>query len=160
MTYFRSPDPGFEHRGMHYLEFLGMLAKLLGPRSYFEIGTAGGNYLARFACDAVCVDPAFRFAANPTDGRRRTLLYQMVSDDFFANFDLLKLFPHGLDIAFLDGMHRFEHLLADFMNTERFCHRHSLIILHDCLPFDLQMAERIVPVNYCWTGDVWKLFQS
>jgi hypothetical protein len=157
LTHFRPPDPEYHHRGVHYLEFLGTLAKLLGPRSYFEIGTERGASLARFACDAVCVDPTFRIQGELAGGRVRTLLFQMNADDFFAAFDLKSFFPGGLDIAFLDGLHLFEHLLSDFMNTEGCCHRRSIIFLHDCLPLNPRMAERTQRLDEWWTGDVWRL---
>ena len=53
-------------------------------------------------------------------------------------------FPKGPDIAFLDGMHRAEYLLRDFMNTERFSHERTLILLHDCLPVNARMADGVI----------------
>jgi hypothetical protein len=59
-------------------------------------------------------------------------------------------------MAFLDGMHRFEFLLRDLIGAEAACHPRSLILLHDCVPLNPDMALRKHrPVN--WTGDVWKL---
>jgi SAM-dependent methyltransferase len=92
----------------------------------------------------------------------------MRSDDFFAQHDVLELFPNGPDVAFLDGMHHFEYLLRDFINTERCCHQHSLILLHDCLPVNRRMAERELRVDpdeaeetrLWWTGDVWRLLPA
>ena len=89
----------------------------------------------------------------------------MSSDEFFAEYDVRVFFPRGVDIAFLDGMHRFEYLLRDFMNTERCCHDRSLILLHDCLPVNLRMAERKwltdpaeqESTRSWWAGDVWRL---
>jgi hypothetical protein len=68
-------------------------------------------------------------------------------------------------MAFLDGLHLFEFLLRDFMNTERVCDRNSLILLDDCLPITIEMAERDYrpaerrdkETAVWWTGDVWKL---
>ena len=64
-------------------------------------------------------------------------------------------------------MHTFEYLLRDFMNTERFGTRRSLIAKHDCLPLDEIMTirhigewqQRMPGTAYqgWWTGDVWKL---
>jgi hypothetical protein len=148
-----------------YLDFLGALATSLAPRSYFEIGTETGPSLARFTCDALCVDPAFRLAGNVTGQRKRSLFFQMTADQFFAEYDLRLFYPRGVDIAFLDGMHRFEYLLRDFMNTERCCHDGSLILIHDCLPVNLRMADRRrltddtedESTRFWWAGDVWRL---
>jgi hypothetical protein len=61
-------------------------------------------------------------------------------------------------------MHWCEFLLRDFINTEKHCHESSVIVLHDCLPVEAPIADRI----FCerenirphrkgwWTGDVWR----
>ena len=93
------------------------------------------------------------------------MMFQMGSDAFFARYRVRDYFPAGVDLSFLDGMHRFEFLLRDLINTERSCHRRSLILMHDCLPLNERMAERRprdVPeedpaTRGCWTGDVWRL---
>jgi hypothetical protein len=157
-------DPERRHRGVAYLDFLGTLATSLAPKSYFEIGTESGLSLARFNCDAVCVDPAFRLTGDPIGQRSRTLLFRLGSDQFFAEYDLRLFFPRGVDMAFLDGMHQFEYLLRDFANTESYCRSRSLVFLHDCLPVNLRMAEREWLTNSAedestrlwWTGDVWR----
>lgn len=158
-------EPDRRHRGVYYTDFLQSLATTLQPRSYFEIGTHAGDSLTRFACDAVCVDPAFRLSGDPIGQRKRSFFFQMPADDFFAEYDLRSFFPRGVDIAFLDGMHRFEYLLRDFASTERCCHDRSLILLHDCLPVNPRMAHRSwlrdetedEATQAWWTGDVWRL---
>jgi len=153
------------HRGMYYIDFMAVLNKELQPRSYFEIGTDTGSSLNCFSCDALCVDPDFRVEANVWQKRRRTLLHQSTSDDFFLGNALREFFPAGPDIAFLDGMHRAEFLLRDFMNTEIASHKRTLILLHDCLPLNTRMAERIPrqgdesegELRDAWTGDVWRV---
>ena len=80
--------------------------------------------------------------------------------NFFKNYDLRALFPKGFDVAFLDGMHRFEYLLRDFINAERFCHGRSIVFLHDCFPATFRMAERVSIVGEAWTGDVWRILPA
>jgi len=68
-------------------------------------------------------------------------------------------------MAFLKGIHRFEHLLRDSIGTEAACHPRSLILLHDCVPSNTRMSLRqFQPGDSSegdtaswWTGDVWKL---
>jgi hypothetical protein len=143
-----------------------MLDQALRPRSYFEIGTSAGCSVSVISCPAICVDPTFaRTLADDLVGNKRQLhLFQMRSDDFFASFELTRLFPDGIDLAFLDGMHNFEFLLRDFINTERYCHRRSLLLMHDCLPTNHRMAWRQFiagpedePTRFSWAGDVWKI---
>jgi hypothetical protein len=151
--------------GVAYPEFFRFLDRQLRPESYFEIGTAAGTSLKAFSCDAVCVDPRFALEGDVLAGRTAAHFFQMSSDTFFRRYDLRRLFPTGPDICFLDGMHRSEFLLRDFLNTERACHRRSIVFLHDCLPVNARMADRRgTPGDpsegewrHAWTGDVWKL---
>jgi len=145
------------HTGVLFYEFMRFLNQILRPNSYFEIGTQAGGTLAKFTCDALCVDPEFKVQSNVISGRKRTFFFQMPSDEFFADNDLRTYFPRGVDLAFLDGMHRFEFLLRDFLHTEKCCHARSIILLHDCLPTNGRMAQRVEPENEGWTGDVWKV---
>jgi len=144
------------HVGIRYLEFIKFLADQIAPSSYFEVGTRTGGSLGQIDCDAVCVDPAFAVATNVIKRRRRCFFFQMTSDDFFATYDLKQFYPEGVDLAFLDGMHRFEFLLRDFINTERFCRPDSVIFLHDSLPHTKNITNRVQTPG-AWAGDVWKV---
>jgi hypothetical protein len=151
--------------GTYYIDFFRYVNDHLRPCSYFEIGTHLGRSVRAFSCNAVCVDPEFRLDADVLAGRPQTHFYQMTSDAFFAECELRSIFANGPDICFLDGMHRSEYLLRDFTNTERQCHRRSIIFLHDCLPVNARMALRTHelghesegPWQHAWTGDVWKV---
>ena len=159
------PQQPFRHSGAYYLEFMALLNRELQPRSYFEIGTDTGLSLNCFSCDAVCVDPNFQVRMHAWQSRHRTLMFQTTSDNFFAEDGLKTYFKDGVDIAFLDGMHRAEYLLRDFMNTEKAAHKRSLILIHDCLPLNTRMAERLArqgdesegSYRDAWTGDVWRV---
>jgi hypothetical protein len=130
-----------------------------------EIGTQQGESLARMHCDAIAVDATFAFKESPTLGRRRTFLFQMSADAFFRDYNVRSFFPLGVDVAFLDGMHRIEYLLRDFINAEKSSHRRSVVLLHDCLPLNARMARRSYTpggaeegeIAQAWTGDVWKM---
>jgi hypothetical protein len=151
--------------GVPYWDFLTALHAHLAPRTYLEIGTEGGGSLALADCDTISVDPQFQLQVSATGNRRRTFFFQMPSDTFFATENVRELLGRPLDIAFLDGMHRFEFLLRDLIGAEAACHPRSLILLHDCVPLNPRMAlrqrlpadpsEGVLPT--AWTGDVWKL---
>ena len=151
--------------GVHYLEFLTALHTHLTPRSYLEVGTEKGVFLAVADCDAIAVDPRFALPAGATRNRRRTFFFQMPSDAFFATENAPALLGRPVDMAFLDGLHRFEFLLRDLIGAEAACHPRSLILLHDCVPLNPRMALRQfrsgdsseVDTADWWTGDVWKL---
>lgn len=151
--------------GMNYLKFLRELARRQKPQTYFEIGTRFGDSLAQVDCRAICVDPTFELRADYVGQKPELHLYQCDSDTFFRRPGLALLFSGGIDLAFLDGMHRIEYLVRDFINTERFCRPDSIVLIHDCLPGNAEMTERehrpqlrrnrlLAPA---WTGDVWKI---
>lgn len=156
--FLKSPEPG-RHSGELYVRFLDFLHQTLRPRSYLEIGTQTGVSLAVARCPAVAIDPEFQIDRAALGARSQTFLFQMGSDEFFRDHDVRTFFPRGVDLCFLDGMHRLEYLLRDFANAEKACHARSMIVLHDCLPLDARMAERVFSgqPGSMWAGDVWKL---
>jgi hypothetical protein len=165
-SYFKTIGRDSDHGGIPYVDFLALLNAQLAPKSYFEIGTESGESAARFACPTICIDPQFNLSSHIVAGKRELHLYQMTSDAFFAGPHLERILPDGPDIAFLDGMHRFEYLLRDFINTEMRAHSRSLLLLHDCLPQNQRMTSRLAVagpeaegphLRFAWTGDVWKI---
>lgn len=152
-------------RGVHYVEVLRALHGGLQPKNYFEIGTFTGNTLALATCATIAVDPQFHVTGNLVGPRPMTMLFQTTSDAFFREQSPSTLFGSTIDLAFLDGMHRFEYLLRDFINTEKHCRRNSVVVMHDCLPGDALITARDMSdprrnasrhPDY-WAGDVWKL---
>lgn len=151
--------------GEFYISCLSLIHTKVQPHTYLEIGTLFGQTLSLSRCRSVAVDPAFRIS-EPIPGSMPTLfLFQGTSDAFFENFDPKAVLGGPIDLAYLDGMHLFEFLLRDFMNTERHCHAGSMVVLHDCVPLDLVMTGRSMEevlsrkdTRYpgWWTGDVWK----
>lgn len=158
--------PDFTGHG--YLQVLQTLHEVLQPRNYLEIGTFTGESLALSACASLAVDPGFPFEnmdlVRRIVSKPRMLLFRMASDLFFQQHDPCALLGEKVQLAFLDGMHRCEFLLRDFINTERHCARNSIIVLHDCLPVEEPMTDRgylarpsIEPHRrHWWAGDVWR----
>lgn len=144
--------------GANYLVGLRALHAAVQPETYFEIGSFTGHSLILSKCRTVAVDPDFKLTAGSIAGKKELHLFGMTSDDFFAEGHLGKVFS-SLDMAFLDGMHLFEFLLRDFMNTEKHCTKDSVVIMHDCIPMNPAASERHwnKEVTMAWTGDVWKL---
>ena len=154
-----APDRGFPRvGGMPYLDFLSALHAGLAPEWYLEIGTQKGRSLDRARCRSIAIDPAFATAVALPGPLPELHLFQETSDDFFAG-DFLSRNGIRLDLAFLDGMHLFEFLLRDFMNCERHAAPGAVFTLHDCIPWNANMAERdrARTESNEWTGDVWKL---
>src|ERR1700731_2898841 len=63
----------------------------LMPKTYFEIGTLHGDTLALARCASLAVDPEFRLNKpeifDQIVNKPKLMLFQMASDDFFAQTD-------------------------------------------------------------------------
>ncbi len=162
-AYSRRPTEPPQHIGPYFPALLTALDEALGPCSYLDIGTGDGASLRSFSCDAVSIDTQIHQQPDMLRTRTRCLLVQQSSDVFFTTDILRQMFPAGLDIAYLHGLHFAESMLSDFINAELHCHPRSLILMPDCLPLNVRMAERRYrrvedePTGDYWTGDVWKM---
>ncbi|MBI4290911.1 MAG: tetratricopeptide repeat protein [Betaproteobacteria bacterium] len=141
--------------GERYASLLKRIHEHCRPRTYFEIGVFEGESLRLAAPEtrAIGVDPDPKPGALP--GPNQSLLRE-TSDAYFASHDLrAELGGLPVDFAFIDGMHRFEFVLRDFINVERHCAPESIICLHDTYPISRELADR-ERREYTWTGDVWR----
>jgi hypothetical protein len=153
------------HGGVSFRTLIPHVIASKRARRYLEIGVRDGATLALIDCDSIGVDPFFQFAVNPVGRKRRLHLFQETSDQFFRDRNVLELLDGRIDVTFLDGLHQFEFLLRDFMNSERVSDPNGVILLDDCLPVNAEMTERVHRVANrvdkeratWWTGDVWKL---
>lgn len=151
--------------GPAYRDFVADVVRKKFARNYLEVGVRDGKTLAGVDCPTLGVDPNFVLSVDPVRKKRVLHLYQMTSDEFFRDHDPCAIFGSPVDVAFLDGLHVFEYLLRDFINTERVCDRNSVILLDDCLPVNIEMTERQhrpelrkdKGIAGWWTGDVWKV---
>ncbi|HEX4647230.1 MAG TPA: class I SAM-dependent methyltransferase [Steroidobacteraceae bacterium] len=142
--------------GEDYLHVLGRIHRHLEPRTYLEIGVARGDSLALVLPStlAIGIDPQPNLRKAPAAHHR---IFAATSDEFFARQDVLEeLGGRAIDLAFIDGLHRFEQALRDFINVERLCARSSVILVHDCCPLDARTAQREQVTGF-WSGDIWRL---
>jgi Methyltransferase domain len=142
--------------GEIYYDVLARIHAHLRPATYLEIGIARGESLQRVLpdTDVIGIDPQPQLP-EPASARQR--IVTATSDEFFAQHDLRAEFGgRALDLAFIDGMHRFEYALRDFINVERWCAPHSVILMHDCYPLDARTSQREQRTRF-WSGDIWRL---
>jgi hypothetical protein len=141
-----------------YVRFLKRLHRHVLFDWYMEVGCRTGRSFAEVRSKTIAVDPFFRVERNVIHNKPALHIIQQTSDDFFES-GFLKAMGVKLGYSFLDGMHLFEYLLRDFMNTEPFSDTKGVIALHDCCPYDHEMTTRDVEnaPGEAWTGDVWKL---
>ena len=144
--------------GPSYLAFLDAVHRVMAFGCYLEIGCRTGRTIAPVRGPTIAVDPFFKVESNVIGAKPSLLLFQQKSDDFFASRVLEKL-GIRVSFAFLDGLHLFEYLLRDFINTEAHSRPEGVIALHDCVPFGEGMLTRDLEnlPRGAWTGDVWKL---
>jgi hypothetical protein len=145
-------------RGVRHYRFLNALHGQRLFDWYLEIGCRAGQSFAPVRSKTIAVDPFFQAEINVIGQKPALHVFQATSDDFFATGFLER---NGIRIsaAFLDGMHLFEYLLRDFMNTEANSDPAGVIMMHDCVPYDFGMTTRDLKKlpRGPWTGDVWKL---
>jgi len=144
--------------GMPYYRFLSALHETCLFDWYLEVGCRAGKSFAPVRSKTIAVDPFFQAEVNIIGKKPALHVFQQASDDFFASGFLAR---NGirLGLAFLDGMHLFEFLLRDFINTEAAMAPGGVILLHDCVPSGTGMTTRDLDnlPKRAWTGDVWKL---
>ena len=156
------------HDGMNYIDFLSELTEKRSIKRYIEIGVRSGELFSNVHAEfAIAVDKRFDISSNIAKNKKVVHLYQEASDDFFSRKNINSVLEGFPQIVFLDGMHVFEYLLRDFFNSEGLCDKNSLIIAHDCIPLNEEMADRdettakqrTIETRFhgWWTGDVWKI---
>jgi hypothetical protein len=161
-------------RGPWYTGFFERLHQKLLFDWYMEIGCRKGRSFAPARSKTIAVDPYFRANLNIIRDKPQLHVFQQTSDDFFAS-GFMEKNAIRLGLSFLDGMHLYEYLLRDVMNTEAASDPNGVIVLHDCVPSGFGMTTRdldnlprrstgawkLLPSqvrpNAAWTGDVWKL---
>ena len=144
--------------GVNYYNFLGALHQTMLFDWYMEVGCRSGQSFAPVRSKTIAVDPFFRAEINIIGKKPALHVFQATSDDFFAQ-KFMERNGIRLGLSFLDGMHLYEYLLRDFMNTEAASHPDGVILMHDCVPFSHEMTTRDLTnlPRGAWTGDVWKL---
>ena len=119
-------------------DMIEYLIKKNNYKKYLEIGCDQNQLFSRINIqNKVGVDPASGGNVRET------------SDNFFEkNKDMF-------DIIFIDGLHIYEQVKKDILNSIRYLNDEGVILIHDCLPDS--MAKQAVPrYKLQWNGDVWK----
>ncbi len=146
------PEADWTRGAASYLSTLSQLHQTLAPQLYFEIGVRHGRSLALAGGTAVAVDPAPDLQAAPPPG---ATIFRETSDFFFLG-KAQQALARGIDLAFVDGMHRSEYVLRDIMNVERFARPTLVAAIDDVFPSHPLQAER-ERRSRVWCGDVWKI---
>ena len=108
------------------------------PKDYLEIGCDKDQLFSK-------VNLQNKTGVDPYSGGN----IRQTSDDFFLTNN--KTF----DLVFIDGLHTYDQVKRDILNSVKFLNDDGIILVHDCLPDT--MAKQAVPrYKMQWNGDVWK----
>lgn len=140
----------------HYIA-LNYIQKKLKPKTYLEIGVEDGYSinLTLPQTIAIGVDP---YPSGHYD--QNVKIFKMESDKFFKDKNNIKnaVGDENFDLIFIDGMHLYENALKDFINSEKYANKSSIIILHDTIPLSKSTsARKSLGKGIPWTGDVYKI---
>lgn len=144
--------------GMDYLEWLGWFHSVLSPGLYVEIGVERGNSFAqvRPGTQVVGIDPAPQAQPQARCAGPVQLFSQTSAEFFTAMPENCYLQNRGFDLAFIDGDHRFEAVLADFMALEKWAAPEAVVLIHDTIPLTSATSTSQRKTGF-YSGDAWKI---
>lgn len=126
----------------------------LGNGVYLEIGVRRGeSFRPVRARTKIGVDPVR--SPEMTTLLPGEFFFAMTSDAFFADEAPRAIGEARVDVALIDGLHRYDQVVADVANAAQWMNRDGVIVLDDCNP---RTAARAVesPTGDAWNGDVWR----
>ena len=107
-------------------------------KSYLEIGCDKDQLFSKISIkDKIGVDPYSGGNLKKT------------SDEFF-NDNKLKF-----DCVFIDGLHIYNQVKNDILNSLKSLNNNGFVLVHDCLPSTLS-SQAVPRYKMVWHGDVWK----
>jgi len=117
------------------------LRKFENP-NYLEIGVAANDLF-----NSIPLKISNKYGVDPVRGGN----FRMTSDDFFLKFSNIKF--HTI---FIDGLHHYEQVQRDAINSIKSLYKNGIIFFHDMLPRN-KFEECVPQKQLAWTGDVWKV---
>ena len=119
-------------------DLIEYLIKKNNYKNYLEIGCDKNELFSK-------VNINNKIGVDPVSGGN----VRKTSDDFF------KENKSSFDIVFIDGLHTYEQVKKDILNSVNCLLDEGIILVHDCMPDSL--GKQAVPrYKMQWNGDVWK----
>ena len=107
-------------------------------QSYLEIGCDDNQLFSR-------IEIPRKIGVDPVSGGN----YRGKSDDFFSNNE------KKFDLVFIDGLHEYQQVKKDILNSIKYLNEGGFILVHDSLPRSIS-AQAVPRFRNIWNGDVWK----
>ena len=119
-------------------DLIEYLIKKNNYKNYLEIGCDKNQLFSKVNIDN-------KIGVDPVSGGN----VRKTSDDFF------KENKSSFDIVFIDGLHTYEQVKKDILNSVNCLLDEGIILVHDCMPDSL--GKQAVPrYKMQWNGNVWK----
>ena len=120
------------------LDMINYFIKKNDYKSYLEIGCDKNQIFSQITLNK-------KIGVDPHSGGN----VRKTSDDFF------KENVEKFDLIFIDGLHVYEQVKKDIINSINFLNKEGVILVHDCLP-DTIGKQAVPRYKMQWNGDVWK----
>ena len=119
-------------------DLIEYLIKKNNYTNYLEIGCDRNQLFSKVIIEN-------KIGVDPVSGGN----IRKTSDDFFRENN------DKFDIVFIDGLHTYEQVKKDILNSVNCLNVNGIILVHDCMPDSL--GKQAVPrYKMQWNGDVWK----
>ena len=119
-------------------DLIDYLIKKNNFENYLEIGCDDDQLFSK-------VNIKNKIGVDPVSGGN----IRKKSDDFFSSN------KDKFDLVFIDGLHIYEQVKKDILNSLKCLKKNVIILVHDCMPDSL--SKQAVPrYKMKWNGDVWK----
>ena len=105
---------------------------------YLEIGCDQDQLFSK-------VDIQNKVGVDPVSGGN----LRKTSDEFF------KANNKKFDLVFIDGLHDYEQVKKDIINSLDCLKENGVVLVHDCMP-DCMSKQAVPRYRMTWNGDVWK----
>jgi hypothetical protein len=164
-----SLDNPLSLRAKESSDLLNEIAVIVGAQTYLEIGVESGLTFMQVNIEKKTgVDPKFHFDYQKEIGSN-IAFYEITSDVFFQKIDKAEISHSRFDLIFIDGLHVFDQVLRDFINSIRYVNFGGVIVIDDTVPIDEFSALPSQVDCYklrkasgkhddgSWHGDVYKL---
>ena len=122
------------------IEIIQNIINLKNYKSYLEIGTFKDELFKPIKCER-------KIGVDPVSGGN----VRKTSDEFFLEN------KQKFDLIFIDGLHHYDQVKKDIINSFNFLNDGGIILMHDCMPKDYYY-QAIPRCQYEWNGDTWKAF--
>ena len=119
-------------------DLIKFLIEKNGYKDYLEIGCDQNQLFSKVEIDN-------KIGVDPFSGGN----IRKTSDAFFS------INKDKFDIIFIDGLHTYDQVKKDIINSVKCLKENGIVLVHDCMPDSL--AKQAVPrFKMKWNGDVWK----